>query len=183
MPAMTTIELLLSYASAAMDQARERDAKVMEVLGETAGSALVNAVRISRLQKIVFAVGMFSLYEGLLQARWEQEPFVQLKDFLIEHDRADLAQRFSDYQDAINALKHGRGRSYNRLLKRADNLDFQVKREGEGFIREGDISEVDSLIDVDERFVRHCAELIAQTVRLLREKIPNQFLIGTLPLG
>lgn len=167
MPAMTDVELLLSCARAAMHQAREGDARIMEVLGETAGSALVNSLRISRLQKIVFVVGMLSLYEAMLQAKWASEPFATLKGFLIEHGEADLAQRFSDYQDAINALKHGRGRSYDRLLKRADNLDFQIKRDGENFICEGDVSEVNALVDVDERFVTHCAELIAQTAQLL----------------
>jgi len=184
MPAMTNIELLLSCTHATMRQARERDARIMKVLGETAGSALVNSVRISRLEKIVFVVGMFSLYEAMLQenSKWEKAPFVNLKSFLIEHREADLAQRFDDYQDAINALKHGRGRSYNRLLRRVDKLDFHIKCDGEPFICEGDVSEVNVLIDVDESFVIHCAELIAQTVQFLREKIPDQFPTGLLPL-
>jgi hypothetical protein len=86
-----------------------------------------------------------------------------------------FAKRTTDQND-------GRGRSYNRLLKRADNLDFRIKRDGENFICEGDVSEVNVLIDVDEDFVTHCAELIAQTVRLLRERTPNQFPVGILPL-
>lgn len=41
--------------------------------------------------------------------------------------KAETAQVFEDYKDAINVLKHGKGPSYERLLKKTVLLEFRVK--------------------------------------------------------
>ena len=79
-----------------------------------------------------------------------------------------MADSFNDYRLAINVLKHGSGRSYGQLLAKSANLEFNVKPEGEPFFYEGDVSEVDVLIDVDERFVRRCAGLIEEVSSVIR---------------
>src|SRR4051794_13830366 len=87
---------------------------------------------------------------------------------------AGLAETFSDYQSAINVLKHGTGRSYRQILAKASKLEFKVKPEGEPFFYEGDVSEVSVLIDVDEQFVRRCAELIQQVSSIMRFRTWNR---------
>lgn len=87
-----------------------------------------------RLQRAVLAIGMFSLFEALLQTKlnWAK-PFDELHCYLNKHDKGHLASAFTDYGLAINALKHGRGRSHTQLLGRASTLDFKVRAAGDLF--------------------------------------------------
>jgi hypothetical protein len=114
---------------------------------------------------------MFSLFGSLLQSEmgWA-EPFERLKEDLKQSGNAGLAETFNDYQLAINVLKHGMGRSYQRLLAKSSELEFKVKPEGEPFFFEGDVSEVSTLIDVDEQFVRRCAALIQEASSIVHSK-------------
>jgi hypothetical protein len=123
----------------------------------------------SRLQKIILVVGMFSLFEALLQQRmrWAQ-PFDRLNDFLRQCDRDELAEVFGDYRLAVNVLKHGHGRSYEQLLARSCKLEFRVKPKEEYLFSEGDVSEVGVLVDVDDGFVRRCAALIQEASAIIR---------------
>jgi len=67
-------------------------------------------------------------------------------------------------------LKHGRGKSYNILiLKNGGTLNAQIKKPDEDFFFEGDVSEINTLIDVNEKFLNHCTEVI----RLVCEAIEN----------
>ena len=56
---------------------------------------------------------------------------------------------FLDFRDAINVLKHGAGRSHDRLLGRGERLDFSVRAQDEPFHDEGDVSEVSTLVRAD----------------------------------
>ena len=80
-----------------------------------------------------------------------------------------MKEEFADFQLAINVQKHGRGRSYDALILKADWLPFRVKRPGEGFFFGGDVSEVVTLIDVDDAFALGCAEVI----RRVSESVKN----------
>jgi len=44
---------------------------------------------------------------------------------------------------------------------------------GENFFDEGDVSEVSTLIEVDDKFVLNCAELIEQVSKEMRNEFPN----------
>jgi hypothetical protein len=82
----------------------------------------------------------------------------------------DLGNRFSVFAYAINVLKHGRGPSYDALVAmNATDLPFRIKRPGEGFFSEGDVSEVATLIEVDDRFVQGCADLVAQVAGVINK--------------
>jgi hypothetical protein len=144
--------------------------QVHEELQTSARTSLVTALRMLRLQRAILVTGMFSLFEALLQGEmgWT-EPFKQLKENLKQPRDLELAT-FGDYQLAINVLKHGVGRSYHQLLARSPKLKFKIKPEGESFFHEGDVSEVNVLIDVDEQFVRQCAALIQETSSIIRLK-------------
>ena len=54
-------------------------------------------------------------------------------------------------------------------MARASTLDFKSERRR--FVREeGDISEVDILVDADEALVKRCAQLIEETSAIIRSK-------------
>jgi hypothetical protein len=156
------VEFTLTHSRSVQD-------KVIEELQTSSRTPLVKALQMLRLQRAIFAIGMFSLFESLLQSQtgWD-EPFNRLKERLKEVGRLELAEAFSDYQLAVNVLKHGEGQSYRRLLAKTSKLEFKIKPEGEPFFHEGDVSEVDVLIDVDEQFVRRCAALIQEVSSIVR---------------
>jgi hypothetical protein len=98
-----------------------------------------------------------------------------VRDCLEREGEVDLSNRFSLFLYAINVLKHGRGRSYDALLAIGADLPFRIKRPGEDFFSEGDVSEVATLIEVDDAFVRNCAGLIGQV-----ESVINKAYLGRL---
>ncbi len=92
----------------------------------------------------------------------EKNGFVAARKLLQEQGEQDLLDRFEIYCEAINALKHGNGRSYESLSKKAGELPFRIKAPDEEFFNEGDCSEIDTLVLADEEFVRNCAEVVHQ---------------------
>lgn len=167
----TDIRLLSRCADFTLSHTREAEDAVAKELETRAATSLVMALRVFRLQRAVLAVGMFSLFESLLQdAMGWRDPFATLPGFLRGNSEPGSAQVFEDYRDAINVLKHGRGRSYDRLVARAEALEFKVKAPDENLFEEGDVSEVQTRVLVDDRFVQRCAEVIEETATLVREK-------------
>jgi hypothetical protein len=147
-------------------EAEQQTFKELETSGAT---RLVNALRVFRLQRAILAVGMFSMFEALLQSKLQwTDPFLQLDDYLRKHDKPHLAVAILDYKRAVNVLKHGEGRSHQELLARADKLEFKVRAADDYFGEEGDVSDVGILVDVDDQFVRRCAELIEQASEAIR---------------
>src|SRR4051794_13581428 len=168
------IGLLNRCAQFTLNHARDVENDVLGKLETSAATPLVVALRVIRLQKAILVTGMFSLYESFLQVGmgWkERSAFEELEKFLKKHDEHKLSQVFSDYRLAVNVLKHGRGSSYDRLAKRSSELEFKMKLPDEVFFFEGDVSELVSvLIDVDDNFVERCAEIIQETLAVLRSK-------------
>jgi hypothetical protein len=121
------VEFSLSHSRSVQD-------KVIEELQTSSRTPLVKALQMLRLQRAIFATGMFSLFESLLQSQpgWD-EPFKRLKEYLGQSDHTDLAETFSDYQLAVNVLKHGDGRSYRQLLPKASKLDSRSSRKESRF--------------------------------------------------
>ena len=129
------------------------------------------------LQKAISAVGMFSLFEAMLQDGLEcKDGLREAKSILREICEIALTERFDDLQLAINVLKHGRGHSYNALTARADRLPFKIKQVGDAFFSEGDVSEVATLIQVDDIFLLNCAEVIRQVSEAVQKARPGTFL-------
>jgi len=161
--ALTDAELLTACADFTLHHTHEAEQQTFKELETSGATRLVNALRIFRLQRAILAVGMFSMFEALLQTKlnWTQ-PFGQLDDYLRKHHKPDLASTITDYRLAINVLKHGEGRSHSELMARADKLEFKVRADGDHFHEEGDVSDVSILINADDQFVRRCAELIEQ---------------------
>jgi hypothetical protein len=161
--ALTDTELLTACVGFTLQHTHEAEQQTFKELKTSGATRLVNALRVFRLQRAILAVGMFSMFEALLQSKlkWTQ-PFIQLDDHLRKNDKAQLASAIYDYRLAVNVLKHGEGRSHQELLARADELEFKVGADGAHFHEEGDVSDVGILVNADDQFVRRCAELIEQ---------------------
>ena len=75
-------------------------------------------------------------------------------------------KRFELFKSAINVLKHGRGPSYDELLRQKELIPFKVKR-SELFFNEGDIAEILMLIDVDDQFIVDCVDLVINLSKVI----------------
>ncbi len=121
-----------------------------------------------QLQKAIFAIGMFSLFDSILQNQLSCRNGFEGAKKILKKQNIELHDRFDEFICAINVLKHGEGRSYDTLVSKAELLPFRIKLPGENFFDEGDISEVDTLIEVDDNFVLNCADLIDKVSNEIR---------------
>lgn len=136
---------------------------LIDSLQENASTSSVIGLQMIQLQKAILAVGMFSIFDSELQNRLScEDGFKEAKRILKQKGNVSLENRFNDFILAINVLKHGYGRSYNSLAKKFNNLPFEMYLQDSTFRVEGDVSEADTLIRVDDAFVLECAELVTQ---------------------
>jgi len=157
---------------------KEVEDKTIEELQTSAATPLVKTLQMVRLDKVIFAVGIFSVFEALLQDRLNcNNGFTEAENILKQSGETTLLEQFSDTELAVNALKHGQGRSYNALIaKSGGTLTAQVKRPSENFFNEGDVSEVSALIDVDDKFIEGCVEVIEKVSKVIQDNRPDVFL-------
>ncbi|WP_338646479.1 hypothetical protein V5J73_13385 [Flavobacterium sp. KS-LB2] len=155
----------------------ETRAKAIEEL-QTGGSTIaVKNLQAIQLQKVIIAVGMFSLFESMLQEGLScRNGFEEAKKILVQAGNITLKNNFEEFICAINVLKHGKGKSYNALVSQSTKLPFKIKLIGENFFEEGDVAEVSTLIEVNDKFVLDCAELIENVSKEIRNERSDFFL-------
>lgn len=147
---------------------------VLDELENRASTPLIKVVQMIQLQKNISAVGMFSMFEAVLQEKLEcADGFRAANELLESHKKISLRERFVELQQAINVLKHGKGRSYDALVAKADSLPFRIKRPGEYFFDEGHVSEIAALVEVDDEFVLLCAEIITAVSDFIQKACHN----------
>jgi hypothetical protein len=160
----------INFALATLKEAED---EVIEALQTSGATRHVKNLQMIQLSRAIIAVGMFSIFESVVQDRLEcRNGFDTVRECLERENENDLNSRFAIFVHAINVLKHGRGRSYDALVTMDNDLPFRIKRPGEDFFSEGDVSEVATLIEVDDRFVRDCAALIAQVATVINKVYP-----------
>jgi len=167
------VDLSVNYNLNALD---ERYAKSINLINQNPSRVNVIALQMINLQKAIIAIGIFSMFESQLQDYFinndlikEEYPesckknfyysFKTLKAILKDKNEKDLLTKFEIYDDAINTLKHGKGSGYYSLLKK-ENRPFKIKKNDECFYFEGDVDEINSLIEVDNKFVNNCSQLL-----------------------
>lgn len=170
-------ELILRSTSFTLDSLKEVESKIIELLQTSSSTVLVKNLQMIQVQKAITAIGMFSLFESMLQDGLAcKNGFSEAKSILNQSGNNNLNDRFDDFICAINVLKHGKGRSYDTLVAKSGMLSFKIKMPGENFFNEGDISEISTLIEVNDDFVLDCARLIETISEEIRKARPNFFL-------
>lgn len=160
------VDRCTAFTFKALNEAQER---TVHALQESAATGLVKTLQMIQLQRAISAIGMFSIFEAILQNQLEcSDGFRHAAKILDREGETALKGRFEDLQLATNVLKHGRGRSYEALVERAETLDFRLKQPGEHSFSEGDVSEVSTLIEVDDAFVLSCAKVIHEVSEVMR---------------
>jgi hypothetical protein len=167
-------ELIDRCAAFALNALKDAQANTIEALQTSAATPLVKTLQMVQLQKVVSAVGMFSIFDAMLQDRLRcADGFKEVAEILYSQGALELAERLSHLRLAINVLKHGEGRSYEDLLAKVAALPFRLKRPGDNFFSEGDVSEVSTLIDVDDAFIMHCARTIREVSEAIQKVRPD----------
>ena len=168
------VDISTGFALSALNDAQD---KVIEGLHNAADTPSVKTLQMIVLQKAIIAIGMYSLFESILQDRLNVcNDFYEAISILDEQGEPDLKERFETYYLAVNVLKHGRGRSYDKLVSRYGTLPFRLKLPDESFFFEGDVSEVSTLVQVDDAFVIGCAEVIRDVSHVIRRARPDCFI-------
>ncbi|NTU45923.1 MAG: hypothetical protein HGA99_10500 [Chlorobiaceae bacterium] len=154
------VQQCTQFSLIALGDAQQR---AEEALQTSAATPIVKTLQMVELQKAISAVGMFSMFDAILQDELQSaDGFRAAGELLEKRNEASLKERFSDLQLAINVLKHGRGRSYDALVQKASVLPFRVKLPDEPFFSEGDVTDVSTLVEVDDTFLLSCAEVIRE---------------------
>lgn len=147
---------------------------IVEELDKSGATIHVKNLQMLEFQRAVIAVGMFSLFESHLQLSLKCENnFKRAKEILECNEQQALASKLNLFYLAINVLKHGKGSSYKALLPIKETLPFKIKSNNEYFFEEGDVSEVATLIHVDNKFLEECAVIIQEVNNTLGEIVPN----------
>ena len=156
-----------------LDALEAAQTRTIEALQKSGATTLVKTLQMVQLQKVVIAVGMFSIFDALLQDRLGcADGFKEAAAILNSLGATELEKRFDNLKLAVNVLKHGEGRSYKELLKKR-TLPFRIKQPDEGFFNEGDLSEVSTLIEVDDTFVMNCADTIREVADAIKRARPE----------
>lgn len=162
-------ELIFRSTSFTLHSLGEMNAKIIEQLQTSSSTELVNNLQMVQLQKAIFSIGIFSLFESILQDNFScRNGFKTVEKILKEKGKVELYNHFDEYYCAINVLKHGKGKSYDKLVSKSNDLPFRIKLPEERYFEEGDISEVSTLIEVNDSFVLNCAKIIEKVSRELK---------------
>lgn len=166
-------ELIDRCAAFTLQALEEAQARTIEALETSGATTLVKTLQMVQLQKVVSAVGMFSIFDALLQDRLEcADGFKEADAILDSAGAGDLREHFGLLKLAINVLKHGEGRSYKDLIEKP-TLPFKIKKPDENFFNEGDVSEVQTLIEVHDAFVIDCATTIRDVTEVIQKARPD----------
>ena len=144
------------------NRVEELTRKELENLGST---RLVLTLQKMQWERSVFAIGMFWLFEAVVQKELKIEKgsaFKELKQKLKSHHKIELLESFEDFYYAVNVLKHGKGMSYAKLLEKQGNLPFEITPAGSTFRNEGDVSEIETLVCVDNNFLEKFLAVICK---------------------
>jgi len=170
-------ELVFRSTSFTLGVLEEVESKVIEQLQTSGSTVLVKTLQMIQLQKAITAIGMFSLFESILQDGLAcKNGFEEAKKIINQLGNNDLNNRFENFICAVNILKHGKGRSYDTLVDKSSILPFKLKMPGEDYFDEGDVSEITTLIEVNDEFVLACARLIEEVLAEIRRARPDFYL-------
>jgi hypothetical protein len=163
-----------SFALSTLNEAQEQTAEGLQTSGATIH---VKNLQMITLSKAIFAIGMFSIFEAMLQDDLRAtNGFREARRILDATGEHELEERFNNYYLAINVLKHGEGNSYTELLRKRATLPFRVVAEDDKDEFEGDVSAINTLIDADDAFVENCGAVIRDVAEAIQRAQPGTLL-------
>lgn len=81
----------------------------------------------------------------------------------------NFQERANDIWSIANLLRgYYKQHDYGKVI-----LPFRIKMPGENFFFEGNVSEIATLIEVNDQFVLDCAELVESVSDVIRKECPD----------
>lgn len=143
-------------------------------LSETGSTPPIKNLQALNLQRMIHAVGMFSIFEAHLQRGLNcKNGFKEAELILDQAGNQTLKEDFHNCYLAINALKHGDGASYAKLVGNISTLNFVVETPTTPTFEEDDVSGVSGLVRVDDDFIENCLELIEKVSKCIATQCPD----------
>ena len=164
-------ELIQRCGAFTLNNLGNLEINILEELETSAATIHIKNLQMINLQKTIFVIGAFSIFESILQENLScTNGFEEAKKILKQNNETLLIKKFSEIQLAINALKHGKGRSYNTLVKSSNqNINARIKQPNEIFFNEGGVDEINTLIKVDNEFIEECLDVIDKVSESIRK--------------
>ncbi|MGB8663622.1 MAG: hypothetical protein WCD24_02515 [Serratia inhibens] len=148
--------------------------KTVKELSETGSTPPVKNLQALNLQKMIHAVGLFSIFEAYLQQELAcRNGFKEAELILGQAGEHALKENFHNCYLAINALKHGDGASYKILISNISTLNFVVESQTTPTFEEGDVSGIFGLVRVDDSFIENCLEVIEKVSKCIKDHRPD----------
>ncbi|WHP81814.1 hypothetical protein MQ089_08320 [Edwardsiella anguillarum] len=148
--------------------------KMTNELSETGSTSHVKNLQALNLQKMIHAVGLFSVFEAHLQEGLAcRNGFKEAERILGQVGEHTLKEDFHNCYLAINALKHGDGASYKCLVSNISTLNFVVASPTTLTFEEGDVSGIFGLVRVDDSFIVNCLEIIEKVSNCIKMHRPD----------
>lgn len=145
-----------------------------QALTETEQTIYVKGLQALNLQKMIHAVGLFSVFEAHLQQSLNcKNGFKEAESILDQAGQQALKDEFHNFYLAINALKHGDGASYNKLVANISSLNFVVDTPTTPTYEEGDVTGVVGLVRVDDAFIENCLRVIDKVSDCIATQRPD----------
>lgn len=165
------IERCVSFTLNSLQLIEDDAIATLQVSGSTEA---VKTLQMINLEKTILVVGMFSIFEANLQNTLEcTNGFSEAKAIIEEDNNALLLKKFVDLELAVNVLKHGKGRSYKAITTvQGQTIPSRIKKQ-EVFFHQGDISEIDTLIEVNNELIKNCLDVINQTCECISKIRPE----------
>lgn len=150
---------------------KDIEQKSLDALQENAMTYDVKILQAMNMDRAIFIVGVFSMYESTLQNKLNcRNGFKEIEKILKQNNKQLLLNQFLDLKYAINALKHGEGISHNTLLKK-ENLKIKIKKSHSEVFQEGNITEIETLILVNDKFILDCVKIMHAISKVLGDKM------------
>jgi hypothetical protein len=163
--------LISNAAKSSLAAFSKTNVNIINELEERASTSLIIGLRTIQLQKAILVTGIFAMFDAELQSRLNcKNGFKEIVGLLKHQGEENLHQNFNHFRNAVNVLKHGKGRSYEALLENIEELPFNIKKPDQNFFDEGDVSEVSTLIQVDDKFVLNAVQVICEISEWINKK-------------
>lgn len=148
--------------------------ETMNELSETGSTPPVKILQALNLQKMIHIVGLFSIFEAHLQQGLAcRNGFKEAALILEQAGEYALKEDFNNFYLAINALKHGDGKSYKSLISKISTLNFVVESSNTPTFEEGDVSGIFGRVRVDDGFIENCLEIIEKVSKCIKTHRPD----------
>lgn len=159
------IQIISESTELHIENSNRNEKLIYDGLQDSGSTRLVINIQKMQWERAIFAIGIFSLFEAVVQNELHIEKgsaFKELKERLKRNNKMELLIKFEEFYCAINVLKHGKGSSYTKLLEKQNSLPFEITLANSVSRNEGDISEIETLVYVDDEFLRSCLAVICE---------------------